>query len=200
MKKALILSLILFTGVPISCDDDNDPQSNIFRIESLGVAVGQFQVENDPHSFQEESFTQRSDTLKSTSLAIKISIEETSKVQLAASFSFIPSTYALPAPPIAESKLSLISIYAEEPIFAEGTEYEAGENLANLFYLSSTYYGPSKPILKYIELIEEWLINDNLCLELVAHLDQPLAQPLMVDVTLANGTVFNLETQKIVVN
>lgn len=199
MKKVIVLFIVLSTGVPISCDMTGS-SSYIYRIESLGIAAGQISDMANPYSFSKAVFDPAPlDTMKSSDLAIEIRIEETSVIADAASFSFIASAYADPIPPAAESRLSLISIYAEESIFAYGMEYKAGDNLANLFSISSLYYSSQSSILKFIQEFDNWYTDDRLYLEFIPPLDQPLAQHLLIDVTLENGTVFNLETAKIVV-
>lgn len=199
MKKAVFLSLILFTGIPISCI--YGPFGSEFRIEALDVSVGQFQVQDDFASFIEVAYNQgNGDTLSVSKLVIEISISETSNVASRISLGLTPSAFADPAPPRAESELSLISIYAEESIFADGVAYEAGENLTPLFSLASSYYNEPMAVLNFIDQFEGWDQSDQLYLTFTTAIDQPIAQPFKIDVTLENGMVFELETEKVVVN
>lgn len=196
MKKLIFLSLILFIGIPISCVK----KSSTFRIESLALTLGKFDTENDLGSFTEVSYNQgNEDTLSVSQLVVEVLIEETSLIASSANAWFLSSAYADVAPPTAESKLSLISIYSDKSLFAGGREYQPGDNLTNIFTISSRYYPDATTILQFIEQFEKWYEDDNLYLKVSVSIDQPLAQSLKVDVTLENGTVFMLETEKVVV-
>lgn len=199
MKKVIILSLVLLTGIPISCNVTGGGGSGFLRIESFALAVGLFTESDNPYSFSPKIFDPApKDTMSYTDLAIELRVNETSFISSALPFSLISSVFADPAPPRLESKISLISIYAKQSVYAGSIEYEAGDNLTNLFLITSRYSDPTT-ILNFIKEEQGLYLYESVYMIWNTPLDEPLAQSLLIDITLENGTVFNLESQKIVV-
>ncbi|MFK7953323.1 MAG: hypothetical protein AB8B73_10800 [Ekhidna sp.] len=199
MKKVIVLSLILLTGIPISCDATGGNGSGFLRIESFALTVGLFKESENPNSFSPKIFDPAPfDTLSYADLAIELRVNETSFIASAQPHSLISSAFADPAPPRLESKISLISIYAQQSVYAGGVEYEAGENLTNLFLISSRY-SESTTVLNFIKDEQGLYLYESVYMILNTPLDEPFEQSLLIDITLEDGRVFNLESPKIVV-
>jgi hypothetical protein len=143
--------------------------------------------------------------LRSNEFVISIGVSKYSYLSKANSpkGTFISSAQAEPVPPSSVSKISLISIYSSIPIFANGKSFEPTANLISLFKATSSGYYSGyykiEPVLQFIDGFIRWEQEDAVLLILDAYLDQALDQKLKVKVTMDDGTVFELETETVVV-
>jgi hypothetical protein len=198
MKKLsiIILIAILILPLPFSC---GPTESNLpdYKITELELKVGKF----DSGSFQKTTFTTESDTISSLEFVIQIAISKSESIKIAASSGLIPFTnvaFAKRIPPAIKSTIDLISIYSDESVYASNEVFPPDQSLRNLFE-ARNYYGDFLPVLNFIENFDRWQLEDKIYLQLANPLDQPLAQKLKVIVTMDDGTVFELETEKVVV-
>jgi hypothetical protein len=199
----IILTIILIAPLPFACIDEISKYGNSkFKIDSLDIIAGKIESENrfyiQPINFD----TIQTDTLISSQFGIAIKIAKVSNLTelRIPKGSFISQSMADPVFPRSASKVSLISIFSSQPVFANGKTYDAMENLTQLFNATYNYYNfAPQPILKFIESFDNWTEYNDIVLTLPTPLDQPLTQKLKVIVKMDDGTVFELETEKVVV-
>ncbi len=203
MKKSIVIILtsLLVAPLPFSC---NRGEIGEYKVSELGISVGKLIDISEYRQFEKILFDPAPiDTLNSSAFAMHLFITDieyiTQKAQLNAPL--ISSAMADEAPAKPSSKLSLISIYSNKTVYANGEIYEATNNLTSLFMARTSNYYDNKPtsVLKFIEDFNIWEQEVGILLILDANLDQPLAQKFKVIVTMDDGTVFELETEKVVV-
>ncbi len=205
MKKSIVIILtsLLVAPLPFSCDRTSSGGNYNFQIEELSIQAGQFDKEN-PTYIQPVSFEPApTDTLRSNEFGIALSISKVTYLAIHSrpKLDFIQSATAERAPARSAANITLISIYSPKNVYANGEVYEPTESLTSLFKASSSDYYRLEflPVLKFIEDFNRWEQGMEIFLILDAYLDQPLAQKLKVIVTMDDGTVFELETEKVVV-
>lgn len=204
MKNCAIalFALLLVTQVPIGCSTGFRYDAGEYEIVGIDVSAGQHS--EDWHTLHEWDFTSP-DTLIDTMLGIIISgeqkfVEEEPNQHF--QNPFITTAMADPAPPTPTEGMgiALISIYAEESVFADGKEFKAGETLSSLF--SVNVYGSVVSTLpKYTQTSNSWTgeYEASIRLQFTGDLDKPLAQPLTIKVTLENEDELEDTTRKIVI-
>lgn len=206
-KRMKNLLTIIFVGLlivplPFSCDTSSRGLSN-FKIEELALTAGRWVQENryyiEPMRFDPAP----KDTLLSNEFGLAISIEKSTYTASANSTKSLlhSSALAKPAPPRSEADVSLISIYSPLPVFANKKTFDSADNLTALFTAtaSNDYNNEPESVLKFIEGFGKWYQEKSIYLILSTQLDRPLNQKLKVIVTLNDGTVFELKTEKVVV-
>jgi hypothetical protein len=192
----IILTIILIAPFPFACNKHDFYQ---YDIESLGIEIGRFS-KTDSRIFEKFTFND-GDTLQSSEFIIRISIDKVKRIAaLTTPISLFHSNALAETPLPVSFKLGLISISSSNSVFASGKEFEPASNLTSLFEASFEYYDQEyMTILQFIDSYDQWYKDDKILLKLSTPLDKPLAQKLKVIVTMDDGTVFELETEKVVV-
>lgn len=202
MKKLSFLIIILTVGIPFSCDESRTSLNGTYEIESLILKAGKISEETFGYQFEEIIFDPAdTDTLSASLFGMSIWIDELKYVPNENAslfdFNFINGAFADTVLPSPESKITSISVYSSEPIQADGTVYQAGDNLALLFKASG-YYGETMIIDDFIIHNEEWNQYEPIYLHFEASLDTPLAQTFQVKITMDDENVFNLQVPQVI--
>jgi hypothetical protein len=197
----IILTIILIAPLPFAC---NRGEVGKYKIKSLAIQSGKYSIEHLPNYSQINFNASTNDTIPKNQFALKLSITnvEYTSNHSPVKGSLVSSAQAYDEPPIPLSKISLISIYSQLPVYANNKIYEPLDNLTDLFTASFEFFynnEDSQPILKFIDNMNFWENGYDIILLFKSTLDQPLAQKLKVIVTMDDGTVFELETEKVVV-
>ncbi len=208
MKKIVIILFVIFVvfTVPFSCDPTNSGYgSSSYRIDSLSLEVVKMTKLSEYPYYKYDLFGSSgylaTDTVSSDVFGLKIAIAEQTYVMNNNSFSspFIHSAFADPVPPSPISNIALISIYSDSEVFANGVKYEIGENLVNLFMARGDDFSEPQSVLKFVDQLSNWYYWYAIFLEMHASLDQPIDQKFQVKVTLEDGTVFEMETPRVMI-
>lgn len=204
MKSKILVGIIFiaFTQLPMSCGRTGFGGIGEYEIEGIDVSAGQ--ISKEDYGLHEYDFTSP-DTLVDSLLGIAIMgkqkfAEEPPKPRLQNPFVTVAMADPPPPRPADGMDIALISIYADESVFADGKEFKAGKTLSNLFSVRA-YGGIISTLPKYIESSNSWTedYDATITLQFTGSLDKPLAQPLTIKVTLENESEFEDTTRKIVI-
>ncbi len=194
MKRIITIIFIFSLVFPISCDQ----KAGQFYIDGLTLKVGKVSQSNGWNEFQEiDNVSLANDTLAAEEVVLGIFIESARYVSMR-SFGFISSAHADQADPNPKSKVSLISIYSSGKVHTDSKVYDVGENLRDIF-MASGNYGEKMPVLEFTGAVGYWERWDDIYLYLNSTLTKPMDQAVQVKVTMDDGTVFEMETPRVMI-
>ncbi|MEQ8473839.1 MAG: hypothetical protein RIC35_21765 [Marinoscillum sp.] len=201
MKKALwVLLVMIMVGIlPFACDfGSRTNYASSFTIDSLSLFSGQIINATSNPYVEPVDFETKTDTLSHSMLGFEIKIANVSytHTDYGNNSSLFNSAFADPEPPKSEETITLISIYSDQPLSTSTMNFEAGDNLVNIFEGHRGYEWAT--IHKMLENFDHWYDYESIVLRFSEYPTHILSQHFTIKITMSDGRIFELLSDKII--
>ncbi|MEQ9302916.1 MAG: hypothetical protein RJQ14_03300, partial [Marinoscillum sp.] len=106
------------------------------------------------------------------------------------------SAFADPVPPSSEATIALVSIYSNHAITTSTDDFDAGDNLVNIFECYRGYKWTT--IHEMLQGDEDWYDYETIILRFNQHPTHELNQNFFIKITMSDGGVFELESNTVI--